>query len=96
MMLCTTRGFCVSEEKKTVSIKGLPGVNVSSAKTLKGHQCVSDERNSIPRTCITPIRTFEHLEGESWIVQLQTNKFQRLFKDFSKTNYSFQGLRFIQ
>ena len=29
--------------KKKVSIKGLPGVNVSSANTLKGHQCVSDE-----------------------------------------------------
>ena len=28
-------------------------------------------------------------------VQLQTNKFQELFKDFSRTNYSFQGIRFI-
>ena len=26
------------------------------------------------------------------IVKLQTNKFQRLFKDFSRTKYSFQGL----
>ena len=29
----------------------------------------------------------------SWFVQLQTNKFQGLFKDFSRKNYnSFQGL----
>ena len=28
-------------------------------------------------------------------VPLQTNKFQGLFKDISRTNYSFQGLRFI-
>ena len=31
----------------------------------------------------------------TWFVQLQTNKFQGLFRDFSRTNYSFQGLRFI-
>ena len=28
-------------------------------------------------------------------VQLRTNKFQGLFKDFSRTNYSFQRLRFL-
>ena len=28
-------------------------------------------------------------------VQLQTNKFQRLFKDFPRTNYCFQEVRFI-
>ena len=28
-------------------------------------------------------------------VQFQTNKFQGLFKDFSRTNYSFQGQRYI-
>ena len=28
-------------------------------------------------------------------VQLQTNKFQGLFKDFPRTNYSFQELTFI-
>ena len=31
---------------------------------------------------------------QTWFVQLQTNKFQGFFKDFSRTNYSFQGLRF--
>ena len=30
---------------------------------------------------------------QTWLVQLQTNKFQGFFKDFSRTNYSFQGLR---
>ena len=29
-------------------------------------------------------------------VQLQTNKFQGLFKEFSRTNYNFQGVRFIE
>ena len=29
-------------------------------------------------------------------VQLQTNKFQGLFKEFSRTNYNFQGGRFIE
>ena len=30
-----------------------------------------------------------------WFIQLQTNKFHGLFIDFSRTNYNFQGLRFI-
>ena len=29
-------------------------------------------------------------------VQLQTNKFQGLFKEFSRTNYNFPGVRFIE
>ena len=31
----------------------------------------------------------------SWFAQLQTKKFHGLFKDFSRTNYSSQGQRFI-
>ena len=31
----------------------------------------------------------------AWFEQPQTKKIQGLFKDFSRTNYTFQGLRFI-
>ena len=40
-------------------------------------------------------RLHTSVQAKTWFVQLQTNKFQGLLKDFSRTNYSFQGLRFI-
>ena len=40
-------------------------------------------------------RLHTSVQAKTWFVQLQTNKFQGLLKDISRTNYSFQGLRFI-
>ena len=40
-------------------------------------------------------RLHTSVQAKTWFVQLQTNKFQGLLKHFSRTNYSFQGLRFI-
>ena len=40
-------------------------------------------------------RLHTSVQAKTWFVQLQTNKFRGLLKDFSRTNYSFQGRRFI-
>ena len=79
-------------------------VNIFLLKTrllLQKKRCV---RYSFEGSCWTlrirpPVNIRDRLhtsvQAKTWFVQLQTNKFQGLFKDFSRTNYSFQGLRFI-
>ena len=55
----------------------------TSKKTWNGLDRING-RNSVP----------QYLSFTQF-VQLQTNKFQGLFKDFSRTNYGLQGLRFM-
>ena len=61
---------------------------------LTGQKCEADKggtKTDLPFS-------FHSLWTLRWtrFVLLQTNKFQGLFKDILKTNYSFQELRFIQ
>ena len=74
---------------------GFWGKSPGDEVTLKGMQRSNLGMRKGYHLSIEGIRKGRLFCLKSWFMQLQTNSFQGLYKDFSRTNNSFQGLWFI-